>query len=97
RDAMQTDVVHERGASDGGHVEVREAPFDRGPGREVSNSARVTGAWRGPQVSEVGNRLERGIELMLSEALLQRRFAIDEGAPIGFVVRIAEHLVGEVA
>ena len=49
---------------------------------------------RRAQIGEVGDRLQRRVQLPLGEMPLQSRLRRDEGMPIGFCGRVAEHLLG---
>src|SRR5207253_5889145 len=78
-------------------VGVGKSSLGRGPGGQFRDRARMASPWRRPQVGEVGDCFECGVELRFGEAVLQGRFAFDEGAPVRLVIGVAEYVVCDVA
>jgi hypothetical protein len=97
RDAQTAEVVDEGGAPQEDGLALLEPEAARGLGGQVGDASRVPRRVRRLQVGEVGDRLERRVELLLGEVDLQRRLRFDHRVPARRGVERLEQLYGVVA
>jgi len=92
-DAVQPDVVDQRGAPHGHDLGIGEAAQPGGGGSQLGHPSGVARPWRGPQIGEVGHRLKCRAELTFGQPVLQAWLGLDQHSQFGDGIGAGEDLV----
>ena len=91
RDAEPAEAVHEPGAAQGRAPRSSASPSRRRRrGRELGDGAGVAERVRRLEVDEVGDRQQRGVELLVGQHDRERRLGVDDRGPGADRVETAE-------
>jgi hypothetical protein len=97
RHPVHADVVDQGGTAQGRDLPVRQPAQPGGGSGQLGHSTGVTCPGRGPQIGEVGHRLQSRVEFTLAQVAAQSRFGLDQRRALGDGVHVCEHIAGRPA